>query len=162
VLDGPLHGAASRLAYTLLADAVRTGDPVATISDRLRVGGTVAGFGHPLYPDGDPRATTLLGLLGDRPGRAIVDAVAAAMTQRSGAAPNIDFALAAFALLTDMTADAGEAIFAIARTAGWIAHALEEYADQPSRFRPSGHYAGRPPLRDLGLVVPHKSHIGHI
>jgi citrate synthase len=68
------------------------------------------------------------------------------VTQRSGVAPDIDFAVAAFALLNDMDADAGEAIFAVARTAGWIAHALEEYSDRPSRFRPSGHYAGRAPV----------------
>jgi citrate synthase len=49
------------------------------------------------------------------------------------------------ALLTDMGPDAGEAIFAVARTAGWIAHALEEYDDRPSRFRPSGRYGGPPP-----------------
>jgi citrate synthase len=59
----------------------------------------------------------------------------------------VDFAIAALALLTGMPADAGEAIFAIARTAGWIAHALEEYGDRPSRFRPSGRYAGRTPAR---------------
>jgi citrate synthase len=70
------------------------------------------------------------------------------MTQRSGIAPNVDFALAAFALLNGMDADACEAIFAIARTAGWIAHALEEYSDRPSRFRPNGRYAGRLPGAD--------------
>jgi citrate synthase len=57
----------------------------------------------------------------------------------------VDFAIAALALLHGMTPDAGEAIFAIARTAGWVAHALEEYGDRPNRFRPSGHYAGRVP-----------------
>jgi citrate synthase len=169
-LDGPLHGAASGLAYALLTDAVRSGDPVHAISDRLRVGGVLPGFGHHLYPDGDPRAKSLLALLHEthadgagggplrRPrgggaaisaGRAtlaVIDEVAAAVTQRSGVAPNIDFAIAAFALLNDMDADAGEAIFAVARTAGWIAHALEEYSDRPSRFRPSGHYAGRAPV----------------
>ena len=219
-LDGPLHGAASGLAYSLLADAARTGDPVGAISVRLRVGAAVPGFGHHLYPNGDPRATHLLALVreavaagvlpdavspgiavsdavspgaavsdavsprdvvsdavspgivagpaGDEPRRvggatgrevravspgastaqatlAIIDEVAAAVTRRSGVAPNIDFAIAAFALLSGMDADAGEAIFAVARTAGWIAHALEEYGDRPSRFRPSGHYAGRPP-----------------
>jgi citrate synthase len=147
-LDGPLHGAASGLAYALLADAAQT-DPVRAISERLRVGRTIPGFGHPLYPDGDPRAATLLGILAGLPGdgdaRAVVDDVVAAMTRRPGAAPNVDFAIAALASLTDMGADAGEAIFAIARTAGWIAHALEEYADQPSRFRPSGHYSGPTP-----------------
>ncbi len=144
-LDGPLHGATSGLAYALLSDAVRSGDPVHAISDRLRVDGVIPGFGHPLYPDGDPRAVTLLGLLRDDPARVIIDVVAAAVSRRSGAAPNIDFAIAAFALLNGMGPDAGETIFAVARTAGWIAHALEEYSDRPSRFRPSGRYAGRAP-----------------
>jgi citrate synthase len=145
-LDGPLHGAASGLAHAMLTEAVRSGDPVATISDRLRVDGVVPGFGHRLYPDGDPRATALLALLRDAPGekrvRATIDEVGAATTRRSGVAPNIDFAIAALALLNDMTADAGEVIFAVARTAGWLGHALEEYGDRPNRFRPTGRYAG--------------------
>jgi citrate synthase len=137
-LDGPLHGAASGLAYGLLAEAVRSGDPVGAVSDRLRAGGPVPGFGHPLYPDGDPRAAELLGLLPDVPGKEEVRAVIDA----AGSPPNVDFGIAAFALLTGMAADAGEAIFAIGRTAGWIAHALEEYGARPSRFRPSGRYVG--------------------
>jgi citrate synthase len=147
-LDGPLHGAAGGLAYALLQEAVRT-DPLTAISASLRIGGPAPGFGHRLYPAGDPRARALLTRLDDQPTdrglRATIDAVAAAVTQRSGVEPNIDFAVAAFALLNGMPADAGEAIFAIARTAGWIAHALEEYGDRPSRFRPIGQYAGRPP-----------------
>jgi citrate synthase len=133
----------------MLRDAVRSGDPVAAVSERLRLGGPVPGFGHRLYPAGDPRAAALLELLAelpaDRDARAVIDAVAAAVTRSSGIAPNVDFAIAALALLTGMTADAGEAIFAVARTAGWIAHALEEYGDRPARFRPSGRYAGRTP-----------------
>jgi citrate synthase len=88
---------------------------------------------------------------GAEPGRrdhdaaAIIDELAAAMARRPRVAPNIDFAIAALALRYGMPPDAGEAIFAIARTAGWIAHALEEYGDRPSRFRPSGHYAGPAP-----------------
>ena len=34
-----------------------------------------------------------------------------------------------------MAPDAGEAVFAIARCAGWLAHALEEYGEAPLRFR---------------------------
>ena len=71
--------------------------------------------------------------------------LAEVMQTRSGVRPNVDLALAALTLEHGMPADAGETIFAIARTAGWIAHALEEYADRPSRFRPSGEYAGRTP-----------------
>ena len=148
-LDGPLHGGASDLVVRLLTEATRSGDPVGTIADRLRADGWVPGFGQQLYPSGDPRATVLLGLLGESPATAEAQAVRAAMARHSGAAPNVDFALAAFTLATGMAADAGEAIFAVARTAGWLAHALEEYADEPSRFRPSGRYAGRSP-RDTG------------
>ena len=150
VLDGPLHGAASDLAFGLLTEAVRSQDPVGTIAGRLRADGRVAGFGQPLYPAGDARATVLLGLLPEpaEPIRAALAGVTAAMDRHSGAAPNIDLALAALALTSGMAADAGEAVFAVARTAGWIAHALEEYADEPSRFRPSGRYAGRRPSAD--------------
>jgi citrate synthase len=144
-LDGPLHGAASGLAYSLLTEALTQDDPVATIADRLRVGAAVPGFGHPLYADGDPRATTLLEMLGDGPVRDVATRLADAMRTRSGTHPNVDFAIAALALQQGMSADAGEAIFAVGRTAGWLAHALEEYADRPSRFRPSGKYAGRQP-----------------
>ncbi|WP_305784337.1 citrate synthase family protein [Symbioplanes lichenis] len=144
-LAGPLHGAASGLAYQLLTSP----DPMAAVAEQRRLHGGVPGFGHPLYPGGDPRARTLLAAI---PGTDAMAAVVEAAAGRSGIAPNIDFALAALALSTGMGPDAGEAVFAIARTAGWIAHALEEYADQPSRFRPAGRYAGRAPAE---TVRPH-------
>jgi citrate synthase len=150
-LDGPLHGAASGLTFELLTDALRDGDPVRALGAYMRSGRPVPGFGHALYPDGDPRAATLLTLILPRssadPRVQIIRGVREAMARRSGPRPNIDFAVAALALLHDMPADAGEAIFAIARTAGWIAHALEEYADRPLRFRPNGRYAGPDPER---------------
>jgi citrate synthase len=148
-LEGPLHGAASGLVVEMLNAALRSGDTLGTMSDRLRTGGTVPGFGHSLYEGGDPRAATLLKLIAElRPRRRAMDIiteVAETMKARAGVEPNIDFALAALTTLTGMRPDAGEAIFAVARSAGWIAHAIEEYDDQPSRFRPSGRYAGQPP-----------------
>ncbi|WP_250037816.1 citrate/2-methylcitrate synthase [Paractinoplanes maris] len=147
-LDGPLHGAASGLAHDLLADALTRPDPVGAIAGTVRPGEPVPGFGHRLYPDGDPRASALLDMLGDTRARAAADRVAHVMRTRSGLEPNVDLALAALALEHDMPADASETIFAIARTAGWLAHALEEYADRPSRFRPSGEYSGRTPAGD--------------
>jgi citrate synthase len=144
-LDGPLHGAASEYVHPLLVRAVAGEDPVAIVSGHLRVSGGIPGFGHPLYPSGDPRATTLLELLGDHPVREAAAGLAAAVRTRSGILPNIDLALAALAVRYDMPADAGEAIFAVARTAGWLAHALEEYANRAARFRPMGRYSGRRP-----------------
>ncbi|MEU4620950.1 citrate synthase [Actinoplanes sp. NPDC023801] len=145
-LDGPLHGAASGLAYTLLAESVSDSGPMATVSERLRAGLPIPGFGHPLYPDGDPRATTLFDLLDDGPAKETALRLDANLRTRSGSPANVDLALAALALHFGMPADAGEAIFAVARTAGWLAHALEEYGDRPLRFRPSGTYAGSQPV----------------
>jgi citrate synthase len=144
-LDGPLHGAASGLAYPLIEEAVNGPGPVATISDRLRSGVPVPGFGHPIYQAGDPRAATLFDLLDEGPVKDAAMQLDATMRTRSGTPANVDLALAALALHHGMAADAGEAIFAVARTAGWLAHALEEYGDRPSRFRPSGAYAGNQP-----------------
>jgi citrate synthase len=151
-LDGPLHGAASGLAFDLLTDALRDNDPVRALAGFMRSGRHVPGFGHALYPDGDPRAAALLDLIlpaGAEPPAdprvAVIRGVLMAMAGRSGPRPNIDFAIASLALLSGMPSDAGEAVFAVARTAGWIAHALEEYADRPLRFRPSGRYAGPGP-----------------
>jgi citrate synthase len=143
-LDGPLHGAASGLAHGMLAEAVTRNDPVATIAGYLRTGEPVPGFGHNLYPDGDPRATALLAELPGGRVRDITGRIIETMLRRSGVHPNVDLALAAFTLQHGMPEHAGEAIFAVARTAGWIAHALEEYEARPLRFRFSAQYAGHP------------------
>jgi citrate synthase len=143
-LDGPLHGAASGLAHVLLAEAVTRNDPIGTIAGYLRTGDPVPGFGHNLYPGGDPRATALLAELPEGRVRDITDRIVDTLRTRSGVHPNVDLALAALTLHHGMPEHAGEAIFAVARTAGWIAHALEEYEARPLRFRFSSQYAGHP------------------
>jgi citrate synthase len=119
------------------------------VADHLRRGRTVAGFGHPLYPDGDPRGAAGLELvrrLGQDAARRrrlrVVDEVLASVGARTPASPNCDFSLGALAFVASMPFDAGEAIFAIARTAGWIAHTLEEYGEAPLRFRARASYTG--------------------
>ena len=67
-LDGPLHGAAPDETFRLISDALAT-DPLSAISERLRLGTAIPGFGHPLYPDGDPRATALLDHVRELPGK---------------------------------------------------------------------------------------------
>lgn len=61
---------------------------------------------------------------------------------RPAGVATVDFALGALTYLADMTPEAGEAVFAIARTVGWIAHALEEYSEEPLRFRFRARYTG--------------------
>lgn len=149
-LDGVLHGAASGLAHRMLVEVRDRGSAAAVVADHLRAGRRVPGLGHPLYPSGDPRARTLFRLLEDVPrARPTLQAARQVITttaRHTELHANVDLALAVLTVSTGMPTEAGETIFAIARTAGWIAHALEEYAEPPLRMRPSGHYHGpRPP-----------------
>jgi len=68
--------------------------------------------------------------------------VTKAASRAGSATPNVDFALGALAFALDMPFGATEAIFATARSAGWIAHALEEYGEAPLRFRSRAVYIG--------------------
>jgi citrate synthase len=77
---------------------------------------------------------------------AAADAVLAEARRRRLPEPNIDFALAVLVAATGMIKGAGEAIFAVARAAGWIAHALEEYA-RNTPLRPRAAYIGPAPVR---------------
>ncbi|MGQ4515476.1 citrate/2-methylcitrate synthase [Streptomyces sp. DW26H14] len=152
-VDGPLHGAAGGLAHRMLAEVLERGSAAAVVSDHLRAGRGVPGLGHRLYPRQDPRATALFAALDGMPDAA--DAVAAArevaatMARRGGPHANVDLALAALTVASGMRPEAGETVFAVARTAGWIAHALEEYEERPLRLRPRGRYDGPRPPRPL-------------
>ncbi|GHH32027.1 citrate synthase [Streptomyces umbrinus] len=150
VLEGPLHGAASGLAHRMLLDVLDRGTAAPVVADELRAGRRVPGLGHRLYPGEDPRARVLFGLLEEVPraapalaaARDVVDTTARHVPLHA----NVDLALAVLTASSGMHASAGETIFAVARTAGWIAHVLEEYGEAPLRMRPSGHYVGaRPP-----------------
>jgi citrate synthase len=81
---------------------------------------------------GDPRAVVLLGLVrraAPKSGQlAVAEAVLTTVRRKSLSEPNIDFAVASLARVAGMVPGAEEAVFAVACTAGWIAHALEAYA----------------------------------
>ncbi|WP_210589105.1 citrate synthase [Streptomyces sp. GESEQ-35] len=150
VIEGPLHGAASGLAHRLLLDVLDQGDAGPVIADELRSGRRIPGLGHRLYAGEDPRARALFALLDEIPRAAPALAAArdivATTARHTPLHANVDLALAVFTASSGMPSTAGETIFAVARTAGWIAHALEEYGERPLRMRPSGLYEGpRPP-----------------
>ena len=93
-----------------------------------------SGFGHLVHRHGDPRVAPLLDAVyafatGDD--RARVENA----RQQASAPPNSDLALGALTYAARMPAEAAMGIFAVARTAGWIAHAAEEYDEAPLRFR---------------------------
>ncbi|KAA8889238.1 excisionase [Nocardia colli] len=138
-LDSQYHGAASTVAYRFLAEAIT--DPLAAASDRLRLGGRLPGFGHLVYRTSDPRADLLLTMLrtvpAAQPALTAIDTITTPLGAPHTAIPNIDLALAVLMHAYRMRPDAGEAIFALARTIGWTAHTLEEYTEPPMRFRPN-------------------------
>ncbi|MEU9233211.1 citrate synthase [Streptomyces subrutilus] len=149
-LEGPLHGAAGRLAHRMLAEVLERGAAAPVVAEYLRAGRRVPGLGHRLYRGEDPRARALFdrleGLPQAAPALAAAREVAAVMGRQGGLHANVDLALAVLTVSCAMAAEAGETVFAVARTAGWIAHALEEYQERPLRMRPSGQYQGlRPP-----------------
>ena len=136
-LSGPRHGGAGAALGALLAESDRCG-PDTAIARWLAGGHRLPGFGHPLYPHGDPRAAALLAQVEPDPALA---ALRDAIAETTDLAPNIDFALLALQRAHALPADAGFALFAIARTVGWAAHAMEQAASGAS-IRPRARYIG--------------------
>jgi len=144
-VSGPLHGGASRLVHEMFADASERGADAA-IAEVIRRHDRIPGIGHPIHRSADPRHALLFDAIRDSSlpaNRAkVVGSVVTRIEGRYDLAPNIDLALGALTFMADMTTDAGEVVFSVARTAGWIAHALEEYGEPPLRFRAVGRYSG--------------------
>ena len=144
-MSGPLHGGASLGAESLLAEADGPGSVREILGLRLRRGERIPGYGHMVYRPTDARATVLLdrirALAPSHPKLAVAEAMLAEARRRRVPEPNIDFALAVLTQVAGMRIGAGEAIFAVARTAGWLAHAREEY-ERRTRLRLRAVYIG--------------------
>ncbi|MDB5479543.1 MAG: citrate synthase [Caulobacteraceae bacterium] len=139
-LTGPLHGGMASRVSRLAAEAALAG-PGEAVAARLAHWTSTPGFGHPLYPDGDPRARALLRLFPAPPG---LESLRAAVEAATGERDNVDFALVALAEGLGLPPDAPFVIFAVARCAGWLAHALEQAAGG-SLIRPRARYVGPAP-----------------
>jgi citrate synthase len=146
VLQGPLHGGTSLRVEDLLARIRSPATAEDVIHAQLSRGDRLWGFGHPLYETGDPRAAALLDLiLGSAPARQrrAVEALLAFAAANGLPPPTVDLALGALAHCWSLTRGSGQAIFAISRTAGWIAHAIEEY-ERKANYRIRAAYTGPP------------------
>ncbi|MGP4018460.1 citrate/2-methylcitrate synthase [Saccharopolyspora sp. 5N708] len=135
VASGLLLGGGSSLAVQAWLGDITSPDSVSRVLEqRLLRGDRLSGFGQPRYRGADPRAAALLEMLAaapaDRERLAIVEAATELVRRRRNLEPNVEFALGALCFVHGMTEGAGEAVFVIARTAGWIAHAVETYAVQ--------------------------------
>jgi len=139
-LSGPYHGAATNAVRGLIADADKQGAAKA-IDAHLAANPHLPGFGHPLYIGIDVRAEALLASF-DLPAP-LTDLLHVAQ-EETGSAPNIDFATVALSLAFDLPVDAPLSLFAAARSAGWLAHAIEQ-AGERKLIRPRARYIGKLP-----------------
>ncbi|BCM22132.1 citrate synthase [Mesorhizobium sp. J8] len=136
-LTGPRHGGAGAAAIALVEDAERLGADEA-IARWLAQDRPLPGFGHPLYPEGDPRAEGVFSGLEIDDG---LSRLRKAVLAATGLHPNIDFALAAMTRSLGLPADAPFRLFALGRSVGWTAHAIEQVTSNRP-IRPRARYDG--------------------
>jgi citrate synthase len=157
---GPLHGGAPGPTLDMLDEAEASGDVAAWAERKLAAGERLMGFGHRVFKGGDPRALILrdaLRRLGDRLGPGAGRLTFAAEVERSvGAAfarlkpgrptlqPNVEINAALLLDAVGLPRDAFMPVFAVARCAGWLAHAMEQQREG-RLVRPSSAYVGPRP-----------------
>lgn len=143
-LSGRRHGGASAQAEALFRELGDSAEPIPILAARLKRGEGLPGLGQPLYPNGDPRARAIIEALTTalpEVGRRVVKAAVAAL-ELTGQLPNVDFALGATTATLGLPPGAALGIFLVARSVGWIAHAMEQYATGVL-IRPRARYTGR-------------------
>ena len=148
-IQGTLHGQASVLVTELLRTVARPQQARLVVGEYLRLRRPLYGFGHKIYPTRDPRADALWRLLrAAAPGHPVLEAadatVEAVRDMVTDAPMNVDLPLAVLGAVLDLPAGASETLFIVARTAGWIAHAQEQYATGVM-LRPRARYVGPVP-----------------
>ena len=115
------------------------------LGERLQRGESPPGFGHPLYPEGDPRFRLLAQVaegLGAERVPAWLDELTDAAAEMALGAPNSDMGLALLSRALGAPEDCAVTLFAVGRMAGWIAHVLEQRT-QGFLLRPRARYVGR-------------------
>lgn len=144
-LSGPEHGGVSTRVEVLLREVGRPERARAVLLDRLRRGEPIPGFGHRLYPDGDPRLPPLLEAARqaspERLGLRTLFAIVDAMTELRHGPATLDIGLVAVAEALGLPAGSALAFFALGRLAGWVAHVLEQRR-AGVLLRPRARYVG--------------------
>lgn len=144
--SGTMHGAASRRTEDLVVSSLQFKNASSWLKDYMKHSEKIPGFGSDLYASGDPRARFLIDAaksLNSRNktlGRLIelVDCV----SEQLGTEANLDVGLAAISYALNLPSGSGTAIFAVSRTAGWIAHAIEQRM-YGGLIRPRAKYIGK-------------------
>ncbi|MEQ1569980.1 MAG: citrate synthase [Myxococcota bacterium] len=135
--SGPRHGRASEA----LEDALRR----AARGESWSLGEVAPGFGHRLYPGGDPRCERLLSdaaaLCPTDPRWAILVEITRVMQAAGHPPPTLDLGLVGLAIATGLPPRAPQLLFGVGRIAGWLAHAWEQRGSG-RMLRPRARYVG--------------------
>jgi citrate synthase len=147
-LKGPLHGGANEQVMRMLNEIGHPDHVDAYIRAKLQGKEKVMGFGHAVYKNGDPRAKHLremsrqLGkLTSQEQWYKMSVMIEELVTGAKGLKPNVDFYSASVYHYLNIAGDLFTPIFAISRTSGWVAHVLEQYANN-KLIRPRAEYVG--------------------
>lgn len=148
-LQGAKHGGQTEIVEAFLREVEASDDARGAIAGRLKRGESVPGFGHSLYPGGDPRGAELLRLAAAARPRSVDVALSTATAREVldviGEHPTLDFGLVTLARALGLPPGGAISLFALGRTVGWIGHAIEQYGSD-SLIRPRARYVGEQPM----------------
>ncbi|WP_413452008.1 bifunctional 2-methylcitrate synthase/citrate synthase [Georgenia phoenicis] len=154
-LKGPLHGGANEAVMAVLEEIGDASRVDAWLDEALAARRKVMGFGHRVYKRGDSRVPTMkaaLDRLVEHTGRQdlmrLYDALEAAMVERTGIRPNLDYPSGPAYHLMGFDTATFTPLFVAARVTGWAAHIIEQAADN-ALIRPLSAYSG-PEERHVG------------
>jgi len=154
-LSGPLHGGANERVLEMLAEIGSPDKAEAYVEQKLANKDVIWGMGHREYKTKDPRATILQKLVKDllesRDGHInetfetamAVEKAAEERLASKGVYANVDFYSGILYEAMGIPSDQFTAIFAISRSAGWLAHWREQLRGNRI-FRPTQVYSGEP------------------
>jgi len=144
-LSGRRHGGMCDRIEDMAGRFARPEQALAWVRGELAARRALPGFGHPLYPGGDPRAAPLFELCaeheGDSPGVRTLAVIREAMELVEGERPTVDLALVALSVSLGLPAGSATAIFALGRSLGYVAHVFEQ-REQGHLLRPRARYLG--------------------
>jgi citrate synthase len=143
-LTGARHGGASSVVEAWVREVGSAARAPRTLARMTARGRAIEGFRHTLYPAGDPRTKPLLEIsrqIGSRnAGVRVIDAAIRYFEPRGGR-PNVDVGLAALSAALGAPLGTGTLLFAVGRSAGWVAHILEQ-REAGYLLRPRARYVG--------------------
>ncbi|PSL44073.1 citrate synthase [Salsuginibacillus halophilus] len=147
-LKGPLHGGANERVMAMLNEIGSVDQVEPYIRKAFDNKEKIMGFGHRVYQQGDPRAKhlremshKLTEITGESKWYDMSMKVEELVTNEKGLPPNVDFYSASVYHSLGIDHDLFTPIFATSRVSGWLAHILEQYADN-RLIRPRAEYVG--------------------